>query len=885
MFHKLNTQSSSNSASLNKDTQSSKYDLDDWNALEVNLNPHEKAVIEMLKKTAEEGTWNGNNQEKNINSFNEQYNIIRTNSYINMQLNLPISIKKNESNILSQKKNKKIQSKADIIRENNTKDKIEKEILDLVNKFSNNTQLWREIPTSLFNDSIEIKIIALMFHIDGMTKKIDVITEEEKYNLTFGCAKVIDKLLHIQVRNIISGININVPTQLIDDICFKFDQFKQKFYFDIKVATTRYPKLFIFTPYDNILPGMVMAPYKSQIEIIEGIIANKENGLLACLNTLTGEGKTSLIIAIARLAQIFNKDKNKHKQKQNIIEVIYCCSERLKTVRQQVCQYAFNAVIPFGIATIDQLTHIVKIVDNYNCKKIGSPRILTIADIESTINILKNNIINHTPNVEYILVFDEPTINLDQLNSPMIDYLAKIYAYMPKITIFSTATAPNRESIPLLEEIFIQKFPQAEIKFIKSTRVQIGSEISNLDGQIYIPHNNCKNINELEQIIAKIKDDGFIQKCYTANVVNEMYNQFLIMSNKFKFAIDDIENFDSYMRIPGNLNQQAIQNLAISYLEKVYSIGKLLAIQCANIQTDFISQFCSLDFIKFKVDFTKLATDGHLFKNQSLIVTTDPKKFFDQYFLSYINDVHIQINNSTKTFSSLYEFYQKELSIYKQKLMDITNSKEKNTKTNKSMKTSKEITKNDSDYMLQDNITELEKSRPRIQIPMEMIIGSIEYMRMRDLQIKSATKSINYSMHNENINWNNIKCDDKYHMGLALGIGIFSPTKMDITYTRKIIELASNGQLHYILADDDICYGTNYPIENVIVDDTCMNSHSVKTIFQVFARAGRPGKSWRANIFAHNTIIQKIQDYVFSRNYTDIEAINMNLALVKSKLL
>jgi hypothetical protein len=100
-----------------------------------------------------------------------------------------------------------------------------------------------------------------------------------------------------------------------------------------------------------------------------------------------------------------------------------------------------------------------------------------------------------------------------------------------------------------------------------------------------------------------------------------------------------------------------------------------------------------------------------------------------------------------------------------------------------------------------------------------------------------------------------------------------------MSYTRAVIELASNGLLAYLIADDDICYGTNYPIENVVVDDTCLTRHSVKTVFQVFARAGRPGKSWKASIYAADAVLDMIRRSVHQTKEDDLEVQNMNVAL------
>jgi hypothetical protein len=795
----------------NEAVRGSKYDFNDWNDIEVSLPESERKVIEMLKGLAITGTSNKESYERILDTIDNLYFDLKSDKIITDSICIPI----NES-IIKIKSSKG--SKANQIKEKNTLDRLKIS----VDKFNNNKS-WREIPISINNDPIEIKMIYLMYHIEGMIKHIDKISEEEQYDLIFGCSKIINKLETIDVIHKTNKNLLKVSKELIADLKFKYNQFLRICDFDIMTASVNYPKFFIKTSYDKILPGLAIKPYKSQIEVIDAIRNNKES--LICLNTLTGEGKTSLIVAIATLALQMRKNNN--------LEVIYCCSEKLRTVRQQVGQYAYNGIIPFGIAIKDK-NNKISISDNWNCKKFKIDRILTIADIESTIELLKEN------TKDYILVFDEPTVGLDIINSPMVNYLTKIFTYMPKITILASATLPR-----VLETKFINR----NINFIKSNRVQIGSEISDLNGQIYIPHLGCKDYESLEKVINKIEEDGFLQKCYTASIVNSMYILLCRITKTRKIELNDIEDFNKYMIKPGNMNQQTIQNLGMSYLKKVLDIS--------YADNSIIITFCNCKFNKFVVDFDKLASDAEIFENQSLIVTTNPIQFFDNHFMKYIDNITKEINSS---FASLYKNYQKEIAIFQQKIEE-------------AKVLPKKLSSIEREKLLEERLNDLDNKKPQIGLPLKYIIGSSEYFEKRNVDNRREF------LRPELIDWNTISCQDKHQFGLALGIGILSPKNMSNSYTRKVMELASNGFLAYILADDDICYGTNYPIENVIVDNTCMLQHSVKTIFQVFARAGRPGKSWKANIFAHSDIIKMINDYVFDTNYYDIESINMNIAL------
>jgi len=924
-----------------KNTESGAYGLDDWTQFEQKLSSG-KDVIEMLKVLGNSGAFT-KELEKLITTMGDEFSILRTDAKLSKIFGLGPLVDKsksgskslNSAHTQSEKKpkagkpgaNGKSGKVSGMTREEiigvNSKAKTDKEVALLKERFQSgsgsqsgsqsgsnsgsNSGILTRIPESNTHDSIELTIMSLMGYMHEFARNIKECKEEAIYDLVFGIAKIIDSMRDLIVRDTKTAKHVNIQPQLITDLetCYSnfMSKINEKGMFDVVLACRKYPKLLCATSYDRVLPGLAMSPYPSQISIINGLrSAFKTNqGLLACLNTLTGEGKTTLIVAIAQLAlsiRATGKDYEKS------IEVIYCCSEKLKTVRTQVGQCAFNGLIPFGVATKNEnpdkpskpgkfSTRNVAITDNYNCIKMGTPRILVMADIQSAIHLLSEP----GASTKYILVLDEPTVGLDQPHSLMVDYLAQIYAVMPKWTIFSTATAPAREQIPMLEQLFTSKYPGAAIDYIKSTRVQIGSEISDLDGNIFIPHGECKSLDDLSRVISKIESDIFLQKPYTANIVQQMDQLLVSLSKEYGFSLttgsNPVPDFKEYMMQPGHMNQQSIQNLGLQILKKVLGEASKMD-ECIvgddqsnpTISSQIVTKFCSLGLNKKGIDFTTLASGADQFSSQTLIVTSDPENFFNKYFNeTWINDMHELIGNKDKSFASIFAKYSKDLEKYKKDLEKIERGIEMKSKSKGSGdctedgavngKSSKEAV--DHKYEREDGAQSLKK--PKILIPESFIIGSPSYMRTRS--------GINPRIYhpNEDIDWEAIHCPDDYKTGLDLGIGIFAPGIMSPSYTRKVIDLASNGELAYIIANDDITYGTNYPIENIIVDNTCMSAHSAKTIFQVFARAGRPGKSWRANVFADRKVLAVINDYIFNKEYVDIEAKNMNKALVQSVLI
>lgn len=84
---------------------------------------------------------------------------------------------------------------------------------------------------------------------------------------------------------------------------------------------------------------------------------------------------------------------------------------------------------------------------------------------------------------------------------------------------------------------------------------------------------------------------------------------------------------------------------------------------------------------------------------------------------------------------------------------------------------------------------------------------------------------------------------------LFCGVAIYSKNERSSYYLNKVEELASANFLAYIICDESLCYGTNFPISNVILTDTLAQKLSMNEMFQLIGRAGRVGQSWTARAF------------------------------------
>jgi hypothetical protein len=55
---------------------------------------------------------------------------------------------------------------------------------------------------------------------------------------------------------------------------------------------------------------------------------------------------------------------------------------------------------------------------------------------------------------------------------------------------------------------------------------------------------------------------------------------------------------------------------------------------------------------------------------------------------------------------------------------------------------------------------------------------------------------------------------------LFCGVAIYSKKITSTLYLNKIDDLAASNYLAYIICDESLCYGTNFPISNVILTDS-----------------------------------------------------------------
>ena len=692
----------------------------------------------------------------------------------------------------------------------------------------------------------EIRLITFMYAVSFWIKK-NTVNEAHCYELILGIRKTL---------NMFSQMN-GVSKIACDDLKFAYNKLISYCNFKYSTMFEKYPRLCLMTSYDTVFPTISIKPHKSQVELITEI-KKRPNGGLYLLKATIGTGKTTVVIAICEIINVI-RQLQKASGKKGTTQMIFACS--VEPVRHQVCRMAYTQQIPFGIGVTENSN--VQVINNYNCESDES-RILIVSDLDASIELLNKN-------QDYILFVDEPTVGADQDNNPITNAVSKIIALAPKTTILCSATLPEPEEIPDIINYWKNKYANTEIISVRSKESLIGCEIINFDGSTVAPHNNCTSCEELQLVVDNLKIKSFIDRLYTAPVVSKLRQKFI------DNGINNIFELETYFQNVETLSQANIQLAAISLLEKLIEIGddnlvKKICTPIGKIEIDETAlEIKSEDenenednlfspevipdnnSISYNMD-EIFTTQAHRYTGGCLITVTDPLKFAFEKSKVLLS----KCTSATKIISK----YNNSMQKFEMVLQKLETIKDDDTRTQKKQ----EIESNE---------------KPSIEFPSKLQINTREHLMKYAPHIKNKIdkNKLRYLFTLENIPLT-FNVPDYVMLLLYSGVGIYSPKNqlLDDAYNEFVLNMAADGELAFLISDDSICYGANYPFSHVVIEEEIAAKHSIGTIFQLIGRAGRVGQSWVAYAHVGNVTTERIINFIKGNTSVDIsdEAKNMN---------
>jgi hypothetical protein len=747
-----------------------------------------------------------------------------------------------------QKKTKPI-SKKDLIIIENIKGKLDTKL--------NNLNTMKEIDMkkkyciNLLKDQI-LELRGIGFHqlcsilIKTITKTKTVIENEIKlftYEIIISLEKFIKCENIICISAIDSSVLAHINKNLIYELKIILAELKRISDYNIDTIMNFYPKLIYYSPYDFATINMGYKLYEHQTNIIKTIYDNiiKDIATLLIYKTMTGSGKTTTALGFALLINIMIKN-SKFKD----FKFVFCCN--ISNVNTQVAQLCYNMGITIGIVNLIESDILIDQIS------IGhNPLSMYICNNKSYQKLLDTRIIDKD---RIILFFDEPTFNmeLEPLNFDIMKNL-------PKWTILSSTTFPQLDDTENIIKInHMESYPpNAVYSTILSSDIYIGSEIITNTGDVYAPFFNINNMDVLKKVIERIKNNPIITRSFT------------------KEMLDNMNTILGEPKINKLIQANEIKNKVMFILEN-------------KVSPENIGLLCSSENIlkKDSIKYDELYQKSEKYLGMTMIATIDPVIFALKNFQKLLSDIKldyikhlISIGYSKDILDTMP--FNKIFSII---VAQYTSSLEQYTKDKTKLEKQKGI-KPDQKYEDIENL----KSRISFYFNTSFHINSANNIKKKGIKMindmmkpfdnieiidKLLSNVFSKSLtHEQNkvsmVGEEQIDLEIILIILLLCGIGVYAkqstiePNNMSInlskSYTDYVSTLAKNGKLTYLISDSTLVYGTNYPINRIFITKEFSDVNSRETIFQLMSRAGRVGKSWKAEIYIDNTLLDSLDDY------------------------
>ena len=549
----------------------------------------------------------------------------------------------------------------------------------------------------------------------------------------------------------------------------------------------------------------------------------------------------------------------------------------MASVKCQVAQICYNTNVPFAMTHVEK-DGTAKIINNFNCAS-DDMRVCIIGSPDA-ISLILTDHSKGNPKTKYFLFHDEPTIGADIKGSNALKDNVTVMSNLPKWSILSSATMPDIELLEPFTTKFIEDNPHAVMGTVYSDEIQIGCDVITLGMDPVIPHLGCSSGTELLGIVNTIRRNPFLGRIYTHNVAQTIWTE---CSNRH---IENIPDIPEIFKDVENLSADNVRRYVMTMLETVSSQSdSVVSAICASpIFIDGINKVTADEsnsnddsdsdsdggltweteevvVDNGHIEYNKLGTtQAHRFLHMNLIATTDPLTFAIDNFKDILEMLKNHKECPVSSAKNILSKYKKEMDIYNSQISRL----EKNV---------------DNEDALSKQLEDLRSNKPQIKFPQ---CGQINTAHHILKYAQSALKTINKRFVGQGIVIEDIPYDtftvpDNIILLLFCGVGIYSPGNrmLDQNYINTVLSLAESGSLAYLVADSSICYGTNYPINRVFVVEDFSNNHSIYTLFQLMGRAGRVGRSWKAEAYVHDSCARAILKYSKNPDEYNTEGDNM----------
>ncbi len=669
----------------------------------------------------------------------------------------------------------------------------------------------------LKSDIVEITGSAFlsMLH-EGLTKKMP---RDEVLEILVSTQRFFSRCANYMGIDMVNPADTKLISQIfIKDLETSFAQLRAKYPFDGMTLYDHAPRLLISAGLDKYIPASRVILRQHQMDIMDALHANFANGMLAIYDPMLGLGKTTISVAIGEYVKL----KRSFSLSYKFMKFMFCCN--LASVRNQVARLMYNANIKFGVAYVQVIDGVksVRIVNHNSCNKNPEERIVVICSADAAHLLLAD-----AADDEYVLLFDEPTTDAETRKSEILRDNVCVMANAPKRTILASATMPPIEELRPIIDHYSERH-RGEVVLVRSDEIQIGCDASTLSGAPFIPHMNCKTSKELQNVLLMVDRVPFLKRMYTYKTALELWRKL----HALKINTDGMTNIPDLFKDINALSADSVRAATVRILRMV-----------CDISDDAVARVCDTPLNDAALRLDRLGTTAaHTCPNMTLIAADDPVTFTLENYADLLADIKVRV----KSAHHMLEKYSKDVKAH-------NDAAEKLIKIGESA--------------IHD-LNNLREHSPKIDFPGFAHINTPAHSAKYGQRTSSRTP-----MDLESIDFGSMDIFDDLKLLLCAGIGVYD-TSLNSAYLDIVLSLASTGAIAGLVANDRISYGTNYPFGKVIIPKEFAN-HSPYTMFQLMGRAGRAGRSWRAEVCMADKVADDLMDFIRNPDKPNIEAANI----------
>ena len=437
-----------------------------------------------------------------------------------------------------------------------------------------------------------------------------------------------------------------------------------------------------------------------------------------------------------------------------------------------------------------------------------------------------------------VLFLDEFTLNATQLHSKELRDHMNVISIAPKWTYLSNANFVGDERIRVFLDIHNNRFPSSSIVHIASNVVFSCSNIYTFSGKECLPHMDAKNSLEFTKKRRLILENQFKGRMYNPRAIRQMYNMAVKL---IKWNFDDEDDGVDAESISKTLSKlpdidTILGDVTQLYPDNIRKIGMQILSVVDEMQEDEVVNIFSRIPKPVINPIDILNLDYFRFPGMNLVGNPNPETFALKMFANHLKTIKSRIGSLEKmrsTFDALSEKWQEN---YDNITSRITNKSDEK----RSAKILTDISDAQDDMM---------SHKPKIGFPDELQIGTFESLKGQKREKMRIPLDI------KNIDVELMKNEDKILL-LYAGVGIYSSTEKDRSYLEEVLNLASNGNLEFLISD--ISYGMDYPFSCVFITKEFSEERSMNDIYQLICRGGRGRLGNSAQIYIEDDCMQRI---------------------------